>query len=156
MSAISSVARPHRVLHASPRATTSVSSSMLSGSVTASPQALAAVSDNPGLSSGVMKQIEQAVTSALQASKPTDDPRKVIQNAIASVLKNKNAKTDGDHDADPSDSDGTHRTFNQTLQAYGISPQQFRAQLLAAVQKMGGGQINVSSFPAGMVLDTAA
>jgi hypothetical protein len=105
-----------------------------------------------------MKQVEQAVTSALQSSKPTDDPKKVIQNAIQAVLKkNKSAaQQDSDTDVDATDSDGTQRTFNQTLQAYGISPQQFQAQLLTAVHQVGGMHSNFSSFPPGIVLDTAA
>jgi hypothetical protein len=158
MSAVSSLGRPHaHRMSPAARATTSVSSSTLSGSVTGSGQALGLEPD-AGLSDGVMKQIEQAVTSELQSSKPTDDPHKVIQNAILSVLK-KNGKGFGrgaDAGADTTDADGTHRTFNQTLQAYGISPQQFRAQLLAAVHQTGATRSTVSSFPPGIVLDTAA
>jgi hypothetical protein len=161
MSAISSVGRtPHYRIPGSAapsRTTTSLTSSTLSGSITGSAQALGALQANAGLSGDVIKQIEQAVTSALQSSKPTDDPHKVVQNAILSVLKkNAGANGKGGSDADTTDSDGTHRTFNQTLQAYGISPQQFRAQLLAAVHQTGGGASSISSFPPGTVLDTAA
>jgi len=159
MSAISSLAHahPHRFASGS-RITTSLTSSTLSGSVTASTQALGALQSNGGLSDGVMKQVEQAVTSALQSSKPTDDPHQVVRNAILLVLKkNRNSpQQDSNNTADTTDADGTQRTFNQTLQAYGISPQQFRAQLLSAVHQLGSGQQNVSSFPPGIVLDTAA
>ena len=160
MSAISSFvnASHHRVASGSPRPTTSLTSSTLSGSVTASNQALSALQGNAGIPDGVLKQIEQAVTSALQSSKPTDDPLKVVRDTIVSVLKKNKGKTrkDGDVNVDGTDADGTHRTFNQTLQAYGISPQQFRAQVAAAVHQVGGGHSNVSSFPAGVMLDTAA
>jgi len=160
MSAISSLGRPHphRIPPGANRTTTSLTSSTLSGSITASSQALSSLQGNAARSPGVMKQIEQAVTSALQSSKPTDDPKKVIQNAILSVLKKNKGATqqDPDSDADATDSDGTHRTFNQTLQAYHISPQQFQAQLLAAVHQVGGVHSNISSFPPGIVLDTAA
>ncbi len=159
MSGISSVARPlsHRPPLA-PRTTTSLTSSTLSGSITASPQALTALQVNPGLPDNVMKQVEQAVTSALQKSKPTDDPTTVIHDAIEAVLKKNRGSLSQSSPTNPDDkdADGTQRLFNQTLQAYGISPQQFRAQLASAVHQLTGNHPSVSSFPPGVVLDTSA
>jgi hypothetical protein len=141
---------------------TSLTASTLSGTVTGSLPALGAASAQGKIPSGVLKQIEQAVTKALQSSKPTDDPHKVIQEAITGVLK-KNAGSPSSQDAsasDTTDADGTHRTFDQTLQAYGVTPQQFRAQVLVAMHATGssptaGTASNISSFPPGLVLDTA-
>jgi len=139
---------------------TSLTSATLSGSVTGSSQLLSSVSGKGSVPSGLMKQIEQAVTSALQSSKPTDDPHQVVQNAINSVLKKNGglAATQGaDAASDPSDTDGTQRTFQQTLQAYGITPQQVGDQLATALhQSAAAGQSNLSSFPPGLVLDTSA
>ena len=159
MSSISSLARPltHRPPF-SPRPTTSLTSSTLSGSITASTQALGGLQPGAALPDGVMKQIEQAVTTALQKSKPTEDPNTVVHDAIMSVLKkNRRSLSPGAGTApDPKDPDGTQRLFNQTLQAYGISPQQFNAQLASAVHQLGNGPSNLSSFPPGLVVDTAA
>jgi hypothetical protein len=143
---------------------TSLTASTLSGTVTGSLPALGAASTQAKIPSGLLKQIEQAVTNALQTSKPTDDPHKVIRDAITNVLK-KNAGSPSSQDdasaSDTTDADGTHRTFDQTLQAYGVTPQQFRAQVLAAIHAAGasptaGTASNISSFPPGLVLDTAA
>jgi hypothetical protein len=138
---------------------TNVTSGSLSGSVTGSSQLLSSISGKSTVPPGLMKQIEQAVTSALQSSKPTDDPHQVVQNAIASVLKKNGgtAVTQGAGAAgDASDADGSQRTFQQTLQAYGITPQQFGAQLASALHPTSAGQSNLSSYPPGLVLDTSA
>src|SRR6266404_3835425 len=101
-----------------------------SGSVTGSAGALSGAARLPVLNAGTINEIEKAVTAALQSAKPTDDPRKVVRDAIAAALK-KTAGTPADGEGDEgqiaADADGTHRTFVQTLAAYGISPQQFRA-----------------------------
>ena len=159
MSAISSLVRP--LGHRPPlpaRTTTSLTSSTLSGLITASPQALTALQSNPGFPDSVMKQVEEAVTSALQKSKPTDDPTTVIHDAIEAVLKKNRGSLSQPSTTTPDDkdADGTQRLFNQTLQAYGVSPPQFRAQLASAVHQLTGSHSSVSSFPSGVVLDTSA
>jgi hypothetical protein len=168
MSSISGVGRSHhghypkiaKSLSTDP-VSTSLTPSAPSGSVTGSIPALGTAAPLPKLPGGVLKQIEQAVTSALQASKPTDDPHQVIRDAIANVLKqNKSAASNQDDSSTPdtSDADGTHRTLDQTLQAYGISPKQFSAQLSAALHAANPNSTasNISSFPPGLVLDTTA
>ena len=141
---------------ASPATATSITSPTLAGSVTGNAGAIAPASGDLRLNPAKLKQIERAVTGALQAARPTDDPRQVVRVAIASALKSPAAAPTSDTHPD-ADADGSHRTFVQTLTAYGISPQQFRAELVSAVQQASGNpQPAVSSFPPGIVLDTAA
>jgi hypothetical protein len=146
-----------------PASTTSTTANSLSGTVTASPSTLAgALGQTQGKHhkhGKLFKQIEQSVTSALQSASPTADPNKVVQDAIAKVLSDSSASSQATvtSDAD-ADSDGTQQTFVQTLQAFGITPDQFKNDLTAAMQSARGGNAGgatVSSFPPGLFLDTA-
>ena len=128
---------------------------------------------------GMFKQIESAVTSALQSAQANgnSDPNKVIEDAIAKVFQNAGANgpssggaqqtsgsdPDGDGDTDAAgkaDSDGnsSRQAFLQTLQSLGVDPQQFHADFLAAVQDAQNGQVNpataMQSFPPGSNVDT--
>jgi hypothetical protein len=135
---------------------------------------------------GFFKKIESAVTSALQNSKTdgSTDINQTIKDAIAQALKDGNGTSlptgttgtpstndpDGDGDVDAAgqpDSDGTAGTsaasngksaFFQTLQQYGIDPQQFRQDLMAAMQSANGGNGSGigQELPTGMVVDTTA
>jgi hypothetical protein len=141
--------------------TTSATATSISGTVTASPATLAGVEHSTHRKHGgpLLKQIEQAVTRALQSSGPAADPNKVVQDAITSVLKQGGSKARGAGalDAD-GDDDGTQQTFVQTLTAFGITPEQFRKDLAAAIQNAhtsAAGVPNVSSFPPGLLLDAA-
>ena len=129
---------------------------------------------------GMFKKIEQAVTSALQSaqSNSSADPNQIVQDAIAKAFQ-ADGKAQGQTQANPTGSDpdgngdgsangtgsasGTSSTngFLQTLQSYGISPQQFHADLLAAVQAtQAGGQVDPSAafknFPPGSLVDASA
>jgi hypothetical protein len=145
-----------------PASTTSTTGNAVSGTVTASPSTLAgALSQTKGKHhkhGKLFKQIEQSVTSALQSAGPTADPNKVVQDAITKVLNGSSAsKATAGAEAD-ADNDGTQQTFVQTLQAFGITPDQFRDDLAAALQNARGGSTNdatVSSFPQGLFVDTA-
>lgn len=121
---------------------------------------------------GAMKQIQDAVTNALQtaqSSGSSTDPNQIIEDAIAKVLQNNNSATssngaqgaadpDGDGDA-PGGATGSNnaQSFQQLLQSVGVSPQQFHQDFLAAVKDAQGGQMNpltaLQSFPVGSTVD---
>jgi hypothetical protein len=126
------------------------------------------------------QQIQDAVTSALQAAQSTgstSDPNKVIEDAIAKVFKQASSVSsssstssstqqpaDGDGDTDAAgatDTDNTasQQAFFKTLQSLGVSPQQFRNDFTAAIQDaQQTGNVDVSaalkSLPKGTTLDT--
>src|SRR5579884_1828164 len=116
---------------------------------------------------GDFSKIESAVTDALQsaqASGNTSDPNQVIQDAIAKVFKDNgiggpsstttgqkangaDRDNDGDtHAAGQADgNDPAQQAFLQTLQSFGVDPQQFHADFLAAVKDAQGGQVDPST-----------
>ena len=132
----------------------------------------------------LFKNLQSAVTSALQSAQGngSSDPNKIVEDAIAKVLQQQNgagaandasgtaqqtagADPDGDGDTDApgkADADGNSAksAFFQTLQQYGINPQQFQADFQAAVKDAQGGTVNPStafqSFPPGFTVDTTA
>jgi len=105
---------------------------------------------------GLMSKIESAVIQALQSSpaSSTSNPNQVIQNAISQVLDGTNSTQSTTN----TDDDSLQSTFLQTLQQYGVDPQQFRQDLLTAMQNSAGGTMtpgNASQyFPAGSLLNT--
>ena len=125
----------------------------------------------------MFKKIEDAVTSALQSAQSdgssSSDPNQTIEDAISKVLNGASSSTDPSQtstDAD-GDNDGTQaangndsasrQAFFQTLQQYGIDPQQFRQDLMSAFQQAkNGGTADPStafkSFPPGTAVDVAA
>ncbi|HEY1685360.1 MAG TPA: hypothetical protein VGG19_11395 [Tepidisphaeraceae bacterium] len=121
-----------------------------------------------------MQQLQNAVVTALQTAKanPSSDSNDIVQSAIASIFKNsmnasapQAAGTDADGDDDgsataASDTDTEQSTFFDTLQQYGIDPQQFQQDFQTAVQQAQGGEIDSStafqSFPPGVIVDTTA
>jgi hypothetical protein len=129
----------------------SLTTSSINGSVTGS------VGVIPTGNAVRLKQIEQAVTKALQTSGPTANANAVVQRAIESAIRNPTVDSDGNASAGD---DGSHQLFVQTLSAYGVTPEQFHSDLLDAIRNVQGGSAgpsgNVSSFPAGLVLDTSA
>jgi hypothetical protein len=118
---------------------------------------------------GALKQIQDAVTNALQSAQSsgsTSDPNKIVEDAISQVLGNNNAAvssaagdTDGDSDASGASSSPAinTQTFFQKLQAFGVTPQQFQQDLLSAVKDAQSGTVNTStafqSFPVGSTLN---
>lgn len=123
---------------------------------------------------GAMKQLQDAVTNALQTAQSSGssaDPNKIIEDAIAKLLQNDNGATtgttqgaaadpdgDGDGSAGATGAPGTSaQSFQQLLQSFGVSPQQFHQDLLSAVKDAQGGQINpltaLQSFPVGSMVD---
>ncbi|HEY2589148.1 MAG TPA: hypothetical protein VGI81_25620 [Tepidisphaeraceae bacterium] len=124
---------------------------------------------------GAMKQIQDAVTNALQTAQSggsSSDPNQIIEDAIAKVLQNNNGATTGTMQGGTSDPDGdgdgstgangaagtNAQSFQQILQSFGVSPQQFHQDFLAAVKDAQGGQMNpltaMQSFPVGSTVDT--
>ena len=87
---------------------------------------------------GLISQIQQAVTTALDANQSngsTTDPNQVIQTAIQGVLggtTSTTGSTSGSSSTDSSSSTG--QSFAQLLQSNGVSPQQFEQDLLSALQ----------------------
>jgi hypothetical protein len=111
------------------------------------------------------QKIQDAVTTALQSAQSSGnstDPNKVIESAIAQVLGGPNAAANA---ANATGATSTQPTFAQTLQSFGVNPQQFHNDFLAAVQDAQGGQTSQTSqsnllsnvlqnFGLGSVLDT--
>jgi hypothetical protein len=124
-------------------------------------------------SSGFFKQIQEAVTNALQsaASGDSTDPNQTIADAIAQVFQNSGAASttttaaghlDGDAEASGAADAETSgpQAFFQTLQSNGIDPQQFHQDFLTAIKDAQGGNVDPStafaSFPPGTLVDTTA
>jgi len=131
--------------------------------------------------SGVFKQIQDAVTNALQTAQSSggssSDPNQIVESAIAQVLKSNSAattatgstnaattaqtsSTDSNADAATEATGGTSSlaSFFQALQTAGVNPQQFQQDFLNAVKDAQGGQVNAStafqSIPIGSTIDT--
>jgi len=127
-----------------------------------------------GGGSGVFKQIQDAVTNALQtaqSSGTSSDPNQIVESAIAQVLKASTSaagtttpattatatpttaaqtpSTDPDGDGDPATeaTGGTSSmaSFFQALQTAGIDPKQFHQDFLNAIKDAQGGQVNPST-----------
>jgi hypothetical protein len=136
----------------------------------------------------LFSEIQSAVSTALQSAQTNgsaSDPNKVVEDAIAQVIKNHQngasgtqnqtspSATDPDGDGDTAaastgstgstNSTGStdRSTFDQLLQSNGIDPQQFQKDFLSAVQTaQNGGSADASdvfsNFPPGSVVDTLA
>jgi hypothetical protein len=114
------------------------------------------------------KQIQDAVTSALQstAAGTSTDPNQTIEDAITQVLQNggTSAPSTTTGVAEGASTTGnagsTQQSFAQTLQANGVNPQQFRQDFLAALKEAQGGHVNpgvaFASFPPGVLVDAPA
>ncbi|HZZ43325.1 MAG TPA: hypothetical protein VFE58_10335 [Tepidisphaeraceae bacterium] len=124
---------------------------------------------------GMFKKLESAVTDALQSAQSdgsTDDPNQTIEDAITKVLNGSTSSTSSSTDpsatTDPTttstsstDDAASRQDFFNTLQQYGIDPQQFKSDLMSAMQQAkNGGQADPSaafkSFPPGVAVDVAA
>ncbi len=130
----------------------------------ASGSAPAVPSPGYGPHHALMAKIEAAVTTALQSSQTnaSADPNQVIQNAISQVLtaNASSTQTAATTAQTPTDDGSTEATFLQTLRQFGIDPQQFHQDLVAALQSFKGGATGASiaslPFPSGSLLNTSA
>jgi hypothetical protein len=132
---------------------------------------------------GIFGQIQSAVLSALQTSAQNSpaggtpsDVDQTVQTAIENVLTGKgisepagsNASGETNAAGQP-DSDGTGggTSFIQTLEQYGVSPEQFRKDFMSAIQNLyGSGQsatggstasnLTAMAIPPGSLLDETA
>jgi hypothetical protein len=118
---------------------------------------------------GGLKQIQNAVLNALQSAQTAGgstsatgtikNPDQVIQDAIAKVLKSKiaapTADASGTTDADATDA--APQSFEDILQSFGVTPEQFETDFSAAVKQAQNGQGNPASvfqnFQPGSLLD---
>jgi hypothetical protein len=121
-----------------------------------------------------LKAIQNAVTQALQQAQSagtTADPNKIVEDAIAKIFKNGITSPDqtsandaltGQAVDDPSAAnsdfpDASTSTFLETLQSFGVSPNQFQSDFTAAVKDAQNGSTNLAtamqSFPNGSALD---
>ena len=123
---------------------------------------------------GLFQQIQSAVTSALQSNQPgssSSDPNQVITQAIAQVLQGGTNPTSGTAAAggtapaagavNGAGSGGNNsQAFFQSLQALGVTPEQFRSDFLAALKQVQSGQTNSNSAVAspltGLAVDANA
>jgi hypothetical protein len=117
-----------------------------------------------------LDKLQSAVTSALQSAQSSDsssDPNQVIEDAIARVFQNDNsaapnstASPSADSDKSPTTPSSSNASFLQTLQSYGVDPNQFRSDFLSAVQQAQAGQPNSATafqnFTPGTTVDTIA
>lgn len=108
-----------------------------------------------------IKEIQDAVTSALENAKDdgdTTDPNKIVQTAIEQVLGSANNATTSATSATTSTPGTAQSAFAKTLQSFGVDADQFRSDFLSAVKEAQNGDINTSSvfaaFPTGTQLDT--
>ena len=129
--------------------------------------------------SGILKQIQDAVTNALQTAQTgsgsTADPNKIVESAIAQVLKahssattatgttNAATTTAADPDGDGGSTEATSgssslASFFQALQTAGIDPKQFQQDFVNAIKDAQGGTVNPAtafqSIPIGSTIDT--
>jgi hypothetical protein len=85
--------------------------------------------------SALYSQIQQTVTAALQAAKAsgsTKDPNQIVEDSIASLLKNIfSGKSPA---ATAPSTPATQLAFQIALKSAGITPQQFQSDFKAAVQ----------------------
>lgn len=111
---------------------------------------------------GALKQIQDAVTNALQsaqASGSNSDPNTIVEDAIAQVLGNNNAAVSSTSGSNESTSPTINtQNFYQTLQSYGVTPQQFQQDLLSAVKDAQTGTVSngtaFQNFALGGTLNT--
>jgi hypothetical protein len=124
-----------------------------------------------GTANGFSK-LAQAVTNVLQSAQSTgstSDPNQTIISALEKIFKNSGSvgstydtdssdnTGDGDASSTTNDISSAQQSFLQTLQSFGVSPQQFQQDLTTALKDAQGGQINLStafqSFPTGSLID---
>ena|SRR5579862_2436971 len=137
------------------------------GSNTPAPTASTAAPDAPkkaggahrrhGHGAGGLKQIQSAVLNALQSAKTAagatsatgsiSNPDQVIQDAISKILKSQfAAPSTGSSGAEASGgTTSPPQTFEDILQSFGVTPQQFENDFSAAVKEAQNGQSNAGS-----------
>jgi hypothetical protein len=115
---------------------------------------------------GLFARIEEAVTRALGSAGTGDssaDPNQVIQDAIASVIKDSGAAPAASPapgavaSAAQGSTEATQQAFLTALQNHGITPEQFYQDLKAAVEGARNGPTSsggaLKSFPLGASTD---
>jgi hypothetical protein len=130
----------------------------------------------------MFQQLQSAVSGALQSAQGNSsaDPNQIIQDAIEKVMKNAGAgganaasgalaqasgsDPDGNGDSDApgkanNDGGAKNQAFVQMLQSYGVSPQQFHQDFLAAIKDAQQNsntdpRTALQSFPPGSAVDT--
>jgi hypothetical protein len=128
------------------------------------PQAVPHGHRGGGQHGGLSKLID-TVEQALQSASSTDDPNKVVEDALAKLLSGDSSgnganATDPDNDATGSgtaSNSAAKQSFVDFLKSHGVDLQQFRADFLAAVQHAQNGQVNTAnalkSLPSGSSVD---
>jgi len=115
---------------------------------------------DPSPDANLFQSIQQSVTSALSSAQGNSaaDANQVVQQAISQAIQQSGTGSTSSTGNDGG-TDST-QSFFDTLQSYGISPQQFQSSFLSAVQQaQQGGGIDTSSvfsgFPTGLSVNTA-
>jgi hypothetical protein len=103
-------------------------------------------------------------TAAIGPNPPTTttDPNQKIENAIVNILKSATNTTNGSNNITDSETDANSPTSGQSLlqslQQNGVTPEQFRNDLLAALQQTQGSTQSfatlASNFPPGLLVNT--
>jgi hypothetical protein len=138
---------------------------------------------NSGGQDALFTQLQQTVTSALQsAEQDGTDPNTAIEDAISKIFQNNNSATGtlgtagstgtnseaaqantpasltGTSSSSTTPGTSSAQAFFQTLQSFGVDPQQFHQDFLAAAQGAQNGSTDPSaafqSFPPGSLIDT--
>jgi hypothetical protein len=104
------------------------------------------------------------ISKALQSADSSADPNQVIEDTVAKLLQN-GGTTDSDDITANTVQQASNQISNQPglvelLKAHGVSPQQFQADLRAAIKDAQQGQVNpataLQSFPPGSALNLTA
>lgn len=123
-----------------------------------------------GGSAGTQTQVTSlldTISQALQSTDASSDPNQVVEDTVAKLLENNGSAVGGSSNGVTADTVKTAGNqvasqpgFLDLLKAHGITPQQFQADLAAAVKDAQNGKVNpataVQSLPPGSALNLTA
>jgi hypothetical protein len=108
------------------------------------------------------QSLQQSVAGALTSvqGNTAANPNQVIEQAITNALQQIGGGSTSDSDSNSDTSTNAGQSLSDTLQSYGISPQQFQTDFLSAVQQSQQGQTVdpstvFSGFPTGLSVNLA-
>jgi hypothetical protein len=125
-----------------------------------------------GGSAGTQSQITSlldTISKALQSTDASSDPNQVIEDTVAKLLENNGSAAGANGSLSGITADAVQTAGNQVasqpgfldlLKAHGVTPQQFQADLAAAVKDAQNGKVNpataLQSLPPGSALNLTA
>ena len=115
-----------------------------------------------GGSAGTQSQVTSlldTISQALQSTDASSDPNQVIEDTVAKLLQNNGSASGVTPDTvnTAGNQVASQPAFLNLLKAHGVTPQQFQADLAAAVKDAQNGKVNpataLQSLPPGSALD---